>query len=204
MHLRTIHPGIALTAAALLTLTGCGTTSDGDPAPTAASAGASAPATATGAPATGEPSSDPGTAPAIADSHADPSAMASLSVTDLRIASHDGFDRVVYEFGGTGTPGWAVRYVDQAVQDGSGAAIEIPGRSILEVSLTGTGYPFDTGVEEYSGPNPQDGAGAVTQVRIATVFEGVTQSFIGLSTPPRPVKVSLLSDPVRVVVDVMY
>ena len=108
---------------------------------------------------------------------------------------------MVYEFGGTGTPGWTVRYVDRAVQDGSGYPIEVPGQSILEVSLTGTGYPFDTGVDEYSGPNPLAGSGVVEDVRIATVFEGVTQSFVGLSDTPRPVSVSLLSDPVRVVVD---
>lgn len=202
MNSSRFHRGMLLAAAAVLPLAGCGTAAISEPTAVSSTAvagpGSSAPDSA------GSATPTPAAAPAADPAAAEPSRGAALSVTDVRVAAHDDFDRVVYEFGGTGTPGWSIRYVDEAVQDGSGETIDVPGRSMLEVSLTGTGYPFDTGVQEYSGPNPQDGAGAVTQVRIATVFEGVTQSFIGLSTPPRPVKVSLLSDPVRVAVDVMH
>lgn len=205
-----------ITAVALFSLVGCGSDS---PAPAVSgSAGSStegAASTSTSAvgttAATTTQAADrttrehaAGETPSIVGAHAEPTDAASLTVTDVRVGAHDGFDRVVYEFDGSGTPGWTVRYVDAAVQDGSGATLDVPGLTILEVSLTGTGYPFDTGVEPYEGANPLPGTGAVTEVRMATVFEGITQSFIGLADPARPATVSLLTDPVRVVVDIEH
>lgn len=83
-----------------------------------------------------------------------PSGDAALTVTDLRIGHHSGFDRVVYDLGGTGTPGWIVQYTDRAVQDGSGNAIEVAGQSVLEVQITGSAYPFDSGVTPTPDPIP--------------------------------------------------
>lgn len=140
--------------------------------------------------------------PVIANAYAPPSGVAALTVTDVLVESHIDGDRVVYVFDGNGTPGWSARYVDTAIQDGSGAAVDVPGETVLEVALTGTGYPFDTGIAPYAGPNPRPGVGMITQVRLGGVFEGVTQSFIGLATAPRPASVSLLTDPMRVVVDI--
>ncbi|EME21432.1 AMIN-like domain-containing (lipo)protein [Rhodococcus triatomae] len=140
--------------------------------------------------------------PVIANPVAEASPGASLTVTDVFVERNGGFDRVVYVFAGSGTPGWRVRYVDTAVQDGSGDVFDVPGSSILEVALTGTRLPFETGVTPYAGPNPLAGSGAVTQVRMATVFEGVTQSFVGLESAAVPVTVSSATDPARVFVDV--
>lgn len=129
---------------------------------------------------------------------------ARLTVTDIRTGSHDGFDRVVYELGGTGVPGWRVAYVDEALQDGSGFPVDVAGEAILEVQITGSAYPFDSGVEPYDGPDPiraQPG-GSVVEVRGALVFEGVTQSFIGVSEPGSPFTVNVLTDPTRLVIDV--
>ncbi|TYQ14416.1 UNVERIFIED_ORG: hypothetical protein L601_000100001530 [Gordonia westfalica J30] len=129
---------------------------------------------------------------------------ARLTVTDIRTGSHDGFDRVVYELGGTGVPGWHVAYVDEALQDGSGFPVDVAGEAILEVQITGSAYPFDSGVEPYDGPDPiraQPG-GSVVEVRGALVFEGVTQSFIGVSEPRSPFTVNALTDPTRLVIDV--
>lgn len=129
---------------------------------------------------------------------------ARLTVTDIRTGSHDGFDRVVYELGGTGVPGWHVAYVDEALQDGSGFPVDVAGEAILEVQITGSAYPFDSGVEPYDGPDPiraQPG-GSVVEVRGALVFEGVTQSFISVSEPRSPFTVNALTDPTRLVIDV--
>ncbi|MFD4467613.1 hypothetical protein ACFWPA_04885 [Rhodococcus sp. NPDC058505] len=176
-------------------LASCATSAE--PAATAASAVTSTSAAAPSTPVQEYPPARGG----VTEPRAAASGNASLSVTDVRVGSHDGYDRVVYELHGEGEPGWNVRYVDAAVQDGSGREVDVAGRQILEVSLTGTGYPFDTGVDEYAGPNPLPGAGAVSEVRVATVFEGVTQTFIGLDTDQLPVTVSRLSNPERVVVD---
>lgn len=135
---------------------------------------------------------------------ADPSQDAMLTVTDVRIGRHDGFDRVVYEMGGTGTPGWTVQYVDEAVQDGSGEVIELAGDGTLQVLISGSAYPMDSGAEPFESDGPVTGAGTVnvTEARGWSVFEGITDAFVGLESAGHPFRVYLLESPVRVVVDV--
>jgi hypothetical protein len=54
---------------------------------------------------------------------------AAVTVSDIRIGGHDGFDRVVFEVGGTGTPGWDVRYVDAASSRAAASRWTSPGTS---------------------------------------------------------------------------
>jgi hypothetical protein len=149
---------------------------------------------------------DPDAPPFPADTEpdtADPSEGALLGVTDVRVGRHDGFDRVVLELDGRGTPGWDVRYVESAVEQGRGQAIEVDGDAILQVTLTGTGYPEDTGVEEYPGPDRIAAAASetVTEVVFDATFEGQTVTFVGVDGEA-PFRVYLLEDPVRVVLEV--
>ncbi|WP_454729596.1 AMIN-like domain-containing (lipo)protein [Cellulosimicrobium protaetiae] len=134
----------------------------------------------------------------------DPSADAALTVTDIRVGHHDGYDRVVFELGGTGTPGWRVEYVDQPVDDGKGDVVAVDGDAYLQVMISGSGYPMDTGVDEYAGPNPVRAGddGEVEEVLLRGVFEGYTQAFVGVDDERRPFRVFSLEDPTRVVVDV--
>ena len=133
-----------------------------------------------------------------------PSTGALLTVTDIRVAHHEGFDRVVYALDGSGVPGWTVGYVSQAVQDGSGMVLELEGRATLWVALTGSGYPSDTGATPFSHPTSVrgDGTTAVTEVQGWSAFEGTTGSFIGVAEPGLAYRVFLLDHPSRVVVDV--
>lgn len=135
---------------------------------------------------------------------AEPSSGASLTVTDVRVTPQDGFDRVVYELAGSGMPGWTVGYVSQAVQDGSGMVLALEGRAVLWVSISGSGYPSDTGETPFSHPTSVrgDGASVVTEVQGWTAFEGTTGSFIGVADRDLPFRVYLLEYPLRVVVDV--
>ncbi|QCQ90372.1 AMIN-like domain-containing (lipo)protein [Rhodococcus sp. SGAir0479] len=129
---------------------------------------------------------------------------AALTITDMRVGRHDDFDRVVYEFGGTGTPGWRAEVVSTASQQGSGKPLAVAGAGILQVLVDGASMPVSTGVEEYSGPNPieVENPGAVTEVRNAGTFEGTAQTLIGLSDRDASYRVYTLSDPTRLVVDV--
>jgi hypothetical protein len=147
---------------------------------------AAAPCPANTAPDTGEASAD-----------------ALVTVTDIRIGRHDGFDRVVFETDGTGTPGWDVRYVDAAQSQGSGADIAVEGGAVLQVTITGVGLPADTGVEEYSGPDRLSSGDAevVTEVVFDSTFEGTPVGFAGV-TEETPFRAYLLEDPARVVVEV--
>ena len=138
---------------------------------------------------------NPDTQPASADAFG--------NVTDIRIGHHDGFDRVVLQFGGRGTPGWDVRYVDRPASQGSGAPVDLPGDATLQATVTGVGLPPDTGVAEYSGPKriTPHGTDAVTAVQFDGTFEGTTLVFVGTASTT-PFRVYLLQNPVRIVVDV--
>jgi hypothetical protein len=201
----------ALLAATAL-LAGCGSGDDGgtgtassSSVATSSSSSPSASATATGGSeqpddgSTDAPSFPANTEPDTEDASAD----AQVTVRDIRTGRHDGFDRVVFEVGGTGTPGWDVRYVDQASSQGSGDPVEVAGDAVLQVTITGAGLPTDTGVTEFDGPSPLPGAGTetVTEVVFDHTFEGTTVAFVG-TTAEVPFRVYALSDPQRVVVEV--
>ena len=195
---RAALPGLLLLA---LVLSACGGSEDAGSAPSRTAPASSSPA--------GGSSTDDGggdAAPSPADTEPDtgqPSGDALVSVTDVRIGRHDGFDRVVVETGGTGTPGWDVRYVDAAQSQGSGDEIDVDGDAVLQVTITGVGYPFDTGVEEYAGPDRLSArdAEAVTEVVYDSTFEGTAVAFAGV-TEDTPFRVYLLEDPARVVLEV--
>ncbi|MCZ1075283.1 MULTISPECIES: AMIN-like domain-containing (lipo)protein [Rhodococcus] len=192
----TTHIRIMLIAATTaMALTGCSAISDEvAPVPTPAVAAA----TATHTPGTVPVDTTDKTAPADTD--------AALTVTDIRTGTHEGFDRVVYELGGLGTPGWRVGYVDRAIEVGSGETVPVAGDAVLEVRISGSAYPFTSEITPYTGPFPVRGraGGSAVEVTGTTIFEGATQSFIGLAAPGLPFAVYSLDDPARVVIDVAH
>jgi hypothetical protein len=129
-----------------------------------------------------------------------------LSVTNIRVAEHDGYDRVVFDLDGKGSgqPGWRVEYVDQATDDGSGHAVQVDGDAILRVSISGTATPMDSGVEEFSGDRIEPGTESVDEIVYRYWFEGYTTAFLGIDEGERPFRVFLLENPTRVVIDVQH
>jgi hypothetical protein len=127
-----------------------------------------------------------------------------LSVVDVRVGEHEGFDRVVFELGGEGTAGWRVQYDDDPRTEGEGAPVELDGDATLTVVLDGIGYPFEVGVEEYAGPRRFAPAlSSVREVQLNGVFEGYFDAYVGVAEE-RPFRVFRLDSPQRVVVDVAY
>ena len=193
---------------ASLLLPGCAGNRGADPAAVSGPASAGEEATSPpGAPAAGGTPSggaaefDGDLGPQLVE----PSADARVTVRDVRLGAHDDYDRVVFEVDGEGTPGWRVQYVDEPSDAGSGKAVEVAGDAVLQVELTGAGYPFDTGVEEYeqAGPLTAAGTAAVTEVAFRATYEGVTTAFIG-TRDDMPFRVYLLEDPARVVVEIAH
>ena len=70
-----------------------------------------------------------------------PQAPSELTVTDVRIGRHEGFERVVFELDGGGAPGWFVDYADTPTQQGSGKTIDHSGETALNVNIDGVVYP---------------------------------------------------------------
>ncbi|MQY28484.1 AMIN-like domain-containing (lipo)protein [Nocardia aurantia] len=155
-------------------------------------------------PATQPPASAAEPAPAVPKSADDALASrdARLTVTGVRLEHLPGIDRVVYELGGAGVPGWQVQYTGQPLQDGSDTAVPVAGKSVLEVRILGSAYPWDSGVDEYDGPDPVTDAGVpgIAGVYGTQVYEGVTQSFIGVQGDRPAYTVS--GEPTRLVIDI--
>ncbi|WP_129336525.1 AMIN-like domain-containing (lipo)protein [Cellulomonas endophytica] len=134
---------------------------------------------------------------------ADPAGEARLGLVDVRVGAHVGYDRVVLDLAGTGTPGWRAGYTADPREDGSGAPVAVAGGAVLGVVVSGTTYPGESGVPPYSGPArlTPTGTGAVVEVVHGVVFEGLTSVWVGVDER-RPFRVFALADPPRVVVDV--
>ncbi|RBY82655.1 hypothetical protein [Blastococcus sp. TF02A-26] len=209
---RRATPVPVLVAAALL-LVGCATEEDPEPTGATGSAGSgtsssAASSTTPGSEASGSDAGEDPNVPTfpsgVGSAEQAASADALVTVTDVRTGEHDGFDRVVFEVDGEGVPGWDVRYVDDPTQEGSGDPVDVAGAAVLQVLVSGVGYPFDTGVDPFvpDGPVPGPGA-AVTEVVVGPTFEGVTQAFVG-TAGESPFRVYLLEGPTRIVVEVAH
>ena len=126
---------------------------------------------------------------------------APVVLTDVRAGDHAGYERVVFDLAGGGVAGWHARYVDEAVQQGSGHVLDIDSPAILEISLRNMAYPA-SGEDVPSGLQSVTGLEVVDELRVASTFEGITQVFVGLEEQV-PFRVFSLDDPGRVVLDVV-
>jgi hypothetical protein len=128
-----------------------------------------------------------------------------LFVTDVRVASHDGYERVVFDFEGNGTPGWRAEYVDDTITDEAPQGVDLDGDAILRISVSGTRYPTtDEGMAMYDegeGHHDANQAERVQDVYATGVFEGWSSGLVGLDEQA-PFRVFTLTDPTRLVVDV--
>lgn len=118
-------------------------------------------------------------------------------LTEIDWGRHDDFERVTFTLANDeGTAGWRMRYVDAAIQDGSGHELEVEGEAIIEVVLTGTAPP-DTTLEL----DASFGGEAIVQVVDGGWFEGRHQLFVG-TTGYHDIEAAQLDDPRRVYLDV--
>ena len=131
-----------------------------------------------------------------------PDSVAQRELVAFRVATHPGFDRMVFQFRG-GTPGFNVRYVARIIQDGSGATIPLLGSRFLAIrfaaarahSLSGT----TSNVPRVRTPLLR----SIRQVKLAGDFEGVVSYGAGIAGR-RAFRVFRLTGPPRIVVDVRH
>lgn len=118
------------------------------------------------------------------------------TVADVRLATHETFDRVVFDIHGEGTAGWSTLYTPNPIQLGSGDPVEYRGSMALEILIEGVAGATALGVTPGSG-------GVVTEVIESAAYHGQSQFIIGLNHT-LPYSVQLLEDPQRVVVDIPH
>lgn len=166
-------------------------TDEPDPSPTATDDDGAPPLA-------GDPATDP--------AQADPDWGGMLAVSDVRVATHDGFDRVVFDIAGDdGGIGWDVRYVDVPTSQGSGNEAEVDGEAYLAVSISGVALPpeLPPEIEAFTGEVEGPADGGVVEVVHDSIFEGYHLFFVGVDTE-MPYVVERLEDPQRLVIDLHH
>lgn len=128
------------------------------------------------------------------------SEMATL--TEVRTASHDEYERIVFAFGQGPMPGFKVEYVDRPVrQCGSGEVVDLPGDAWLSIRLE----PAQAHTEEGK-PTVLDRSRVLAfenlkALKMICDFEGQVEWVAAASTPQR-YRTLELKEPPRLVVDV--
>lgn len=149
-----------------------------------------------------DPMDDAGTDPVSATAQVSGTAL----ITDVRVARHEGYDRVVFEFE-NGLPGYQVGYVEGPItQDASGEPVDVQGAAYLQVRMEPASIVDLSGEaprQTYDGPMVVDGdTPEVTEVVNAGDFEAVSTWVIGVTDPGVAFRVQVLTSPARLVVDV--
>ena len=127
-------------------------------------------------------------------------AQSTPTLVDVRAGRHPGFDRVVFEFRG-GVPDHRIADVSRLVEDGSGRPVSLAGAADLQVVFRGANAHNQDGTPSVSPRRFSPGLPAVKEVAQVGDFEAVVSYGIGLDRR-RPVAVSTLSGPSRLVIDV--
>lgn len=131
-----------------------------------------------------------------------PRAVALL--TDVRAARHDGFDRIVFEFGSGSPPGYHLEYIDRPVRKcGSGDATAIAGDGWLEVRIEPAHAHTPSGAPTIRDRDQQLDLGVVKELEQTCDFEAVVSWVVGVKRPNR-YRVLTLNEPLRLVVDVKH
>lgn len=125
-------------------------------------------------------------------------------ITDVRVGTHDGYDRVVFEFD-SGLPDAVIKGVlPPFYADGSGFEIEVTGSAFLEVSLHDASRVSPDGVTTYDGPTSfQPEFDRLVHLLEGGDFEAVSTWYLGLDGGSC-FRVLTLSDPSRLVIDIEH
>ena len=119
-------------------------------------------------------------------------------IGDVRIGTHPGYDRIVFEFVGTGRPQLTVAVTQPPfVGDASGQTINVAGSAFLSLKLyDASGYPTYTGPNAFSPGYP----GLRALVNTGD-YEGYVTWIAGLNGSAC-YRISTLTSPTRIVIDV--
>lgn len=206
---------------AVLALAGC--SDDGTPSPTPTQSGgttASTPAPSTPSPTTASPTgtASPSGSPSPSGTAAVPAGFSVKTVSSkgfptlggdlgaiggVRVGGHPGYDRVVWQFPGSGRPSVQVKYVDQPIEDGSGDVVKVRGDAFLEVLVSSVGIPPSNAPRPGSASAASLAGTVVAEAQpVYGGFEAIGQTFVGVRDSKRPFRVTLLRNPTRLVVDI--
>lgn len=126
------------------------------------------------------------------------------TLESVRSARNDGFDRIVLEFRAGARPGYRVEFVDPPVrQCGSGQAVALAGEAWLRVRLEPSRAHDDRGRPTVTERSRVTDLPMVRAMQLICDYEGQVEWVISVGAPNR-FRVTELSNPARVVVDILH
>jgi hypothetical protein len=130
--------------------------------------------------------------PAKAGSTADPAGQ--MHVSGFRIASQQGYTRLVVTLTSQGVPAWTARYTEASGP--GGGPVDIQGDAFLRVALTTGADPGNQGQSDTTlSPGP------IAEAKTTGFFEGSEEVLIGTRGGEVPFRAFALTDPGRIVID---
>jgi hypothetical protein len=201
---------------ASIALTGCRTSQADEPTARATRPPATTAAPTTRTPANTTPTTSPSPTP---PGTRDPVCVGALSwgtgpkqmlaspisaeIYQVRAATHQACDRVVFDLNGVARVGYLVRYVPAVSADPSGRPIRVAGGAVLQVTIQAPDF-VESGHQPWRTPWQL----GQREVRFAGSFEHVTTFAVGVRAR-RPFRVLVLPDPsnhhiTRLVVDITH
>jgi len=127
-----------------------------------------------------------------------------VNIVDVRVGSHDDYDRVVFEFD-SGIPEFTVDSAEPPFfEDGSGFPVDVEGEAFLALVMRGGTKQTDTGESSYDGPTDFDpGLARLVDLVEGGDFEAQSTWYFGLAGEACT-RVFTLSEPDRLVIDVEH
>jgi hypothetical protein len=123
---------------------------------------------------------------------------------NVRTGRQQDFDRVVFEFSTSMVPGYRIEYVDGPVhQCASDEVLKVRGAGTLLVRLSPAQAHTDAGTMTVARQRQQPALPNLKEVRLSCDFEGDVSWVLGVAKRT-PYRVSELSKPTRLVVDIQH
>jgi hypothetical protein len=131
--------------------------------------------------------------PAQAGASSDP--IGQMHVSGIRIASQQGYTRLVIDLTSHGVPAWTARYTEASGP--GGGPVQIDGKAFLRVAVQTGADPGNQGQNDTKlSPGP------VAEAKTTGFFEGSEEVLIGMREGETPFRAFALTDPGRIVIDV--
>ncbi|MEX0629382.1 MAG: hypothetical protein WEE67_02985 [Chloroflexota bacterium] len=126
-------------------------------------------------------------------------------LADVRVGTHAGYDRIVFEFMEDGTPEFRIEAADPPFSmDPSGMPMAVNGSAFLQIILNGGTKVGDDGSPTYTGPT-EFGPGFDQLVDLIERgdFEAINNWYVGMAGEGC-LRAFVLSDPSRIVIDLEH
>ncbi|MGM0449614.1 MAG: AMIN-like domain-containing (lipo)protein, partial [Pseudomonadota bacterium] len=121
----------------------------------------------------------------------------------VRTATHDGFDRVIFEFDES-LPGYHTEYINQPVRKcGSGKVAPMAGDGWLEVRMDPAKAHTSEGQSTVAERERILNLPVLSELELTCDFEAVVTWVFGVESPNR-YQIRELSDPPRLVIDIKH